>query len=63
MEAGSRTRRMAITVSAYCILCQKNVVGKLNEIVALESGKLLHIGECPDCLYQIKRIISKKVVY
>jgi len=54
---------MTITVSAYCVLCQKNVVGKLNEIVALESGKLLHIGECPDCLYQIKRIMSKKVVY
>jgi hypothetical protein len=63
METGSRKRRMAITVSAYCILCQKNVVGKLNEIVALESGKLLHIGECPDCCYQIKRIMSKKVVY
>jgi hypothetical protein len=54
---------MTITVSAYCVLCQKNVVGKLNEIVSLDSGKLLHIGECPDCSYQIKRIMSKKVVY
>jgi len=49
---------MTITVSAYCILCKKNVVGKLNEIVVLESGKWLHIGECPDCCYQIKRIMK-----
>jgi len=51
---------MTVTVSAYCILCKKNVVGKLNEIVALESGKLLYIGECPDCCYQIKRIMKKE---
>jgi hypothetical protein len=51
---------MTITVSAYCILCKKNVVGKLNEIVVLESGKWLHIGECPDCCYQIKRIMKNK---
>ena len=50
---------MTITVSAYCVLCQKNVLGKLNEVVALDSGKMLYIGECPDCLYQIKRIIKK----
>jgi len=49
---------MTVTVSAYCILCKKNVVGKLNEIVVLESGKWLHIGECPDCCYQIKRIMK-----
>jgi len=49
---------MTITVNAYCVLCQKNVVGKLNEIVALESGKMLYIGECPDCSYQIKRIMK-----
>jgi hypothetical protein len=49
---------MTITVSAYCVLCQKNVVGKLNEIVTLDSGKLLYIGECPECYYQIKRIMS-----
>jgi len=49
---------MTITVNAYCILCEKNVVGKLNEIVALESGKWLYIGECPDCCYQIKRIMK-----
>jgi|LakMenE01Jun11ns_1017448.scaffolds.fasta_scaffold8353091_2 hypothetical protein len=49
---------MTITVSAYCVLCQKNVVGKLNEIVALDSGKMLYIGECPDCYYQIKRIMN-----
>lgn len=51
---------MTIKVSAYCILCKKNVVGKLNEIVVLESGKYLHIGECPDCCYKIKRIIKNK---
>ena len=57
---------MTITMEAYCVLCKKNVVGKLNEIVVLESGKWLHIGECPDCLYQIKRIIrteNKGMVY
>ena len=54
---------MTITVGAYCVLCQKNVIGKLNEIIALESGKFLYIGECPDCCYQIKRIMSKKMVY
>jgi len=51
---------MTITVNAYCVLCQKNVIGKLNEIVALDSGKWLHIGECPDCCYQIKRIMKKE---
>jgi hypothetical protein len=57
---------MTIKVNAYCIICKKNVVGKLNEIVSLESGKWLHIGECPDCCYQIKRIIrteNKGMVY
>lgn len=57
---------MTITMQAYCVLCKKNVVGKLNEVVVLEPGKWLHIGECPDCFYQIKRIIrteNKGMVY
>ena len=28
-------------------------------MVVLDSGKWLHKGECPDCLYEIKRIVSK----
>jgi len=49
---------MTITMNAYCVLCKKNVVGRLTEMVVLESGKWLHIGECPDCFYQIKRIVK-----
>jgi hypothetical protein len=50
-----------ITINAYCIICKANVIGKLNEIVVLESGHWLHIGECPDCCYQIKRIIRRDI--
>lgn len=30
-------------------------------MVILDSGKWLHKGECPDCLYEIKRIIPKNI--
>jgi hypothetical protein len=46
-----------MTVNAYCIVCKSNVVGKLKEIIALDSGKWLYKGECPDCLHEIKRIV------
>lgn len=50
-----------MTVNAYCIVCKSNVVGKLTEIIALDSGNWLHIGECPFCYYEIKRIITKNI--
>jgi predicted DCC family thiol-disulfide oxidoreductase YuxK len=28
-------------------------------MVVLDSGKWLYKGECPDCLYEIKRIVPK----
>jgi hypothetical protein len=51
-----------MTVNAYCIVCKSNVVGKLTEIIALDSGKWLYKGECPDCLHEIKRIATKSIL-
>jgi hypothetical protein len=48
---------MTIYLEAYCILCKKNVKGKLKELIVQESGKWLHVGECPECFYEIKRIV------
>lgn len=28
-------------------------------MVVLDSGNWLHVGECPDCFYEIKRIVPK----
>lgn len=50
---------MTIKLNAFCILCNKNVEGKLTEMVILDSGNWLHIGECPECFYRIKRIVPK----
>lgn len=44
-------------LDAFCVPCNKNVSGKLTEMKVLESGKWLYIGECPNCAYQIKRIV------
>lgn len=44
-------------LSAFCVLCNKNVEGRLIEMVVLDSGSWLHIGECPICYYEIKRIV------
>ena len=30
-------------------------------MVILDSGNWLHIGECPICYYEIKRIIPKNI--
>ena len=51
---------MTIKLSAYCILCKQNVEGRLTEMIVLESGKWLHKGECPNCFYEIKRIMNAK---
>lgn len=49
------------TVNAFCILCNKSVDGKLNEISVLDSGNWLYKGECPDCFYEIKRVVPKNI--
>jgi len=46
-------------LSAFCVPCNKNVEGRLTEMVILDSGNCLHVGECPVCCYEIKRIIPK----
>jgi hypothetical protein len=51
---------MTMLLDAYCILCKENVVGKLTEMKILDSGKWLHVGECPNCAYEIKRIMPLK---
>jgi hypothetical protein len=51
---------MTMKLSAFCVLCNKNVEGRLTEMVVLDSGNWLHIGECPICYYEIKRIIPKR---
>ena len=51
---------MTIKLSAFCVLCNKNVEGRLTEMVVLDSGNWLHIGECPICYYEIKRVIPKR---
>ena len=40
-------------------MCTKSVEGRLTSMVSLESGNLLHVGECPNCFYEIKRIIRR----
>lgn len=52
---------MTIKLSAFCVLCNKNVEGRLTEMVILASGNWLYIGECPFCYYEIKRIIPKNI--
>jgi hypothetical protein len=47
-----------VTVKAYCIYCKKNTEGKIKEIRKTDSGKYLHIGECPVCYYEIKRLTN-----
>jgi hypothetical protein len=46
-------------LNAFCVLCNKSVEGKLTEMVVLDSGNYLHKGECPNCYYEIKRIVPK----
>lgn len=48
-------------LSAFCVPCNKNVEGRLTEMVILDSGNWLYKGECPDCLYEIKRIVPKNI--
>ena len=48
-------------MSAFCVLCNKNVDGRLTEMVVLDSGNWLYRGECPDCYYEIKRIVPKDI--
>jgi hypothetical protein len=50
---------MTITLDAFCVICNKNVLGKLTEMIVLDSGKWLYKGECPNCFYEIKRIMPK----
>ena len=50
---------MTINLSAFCISCNKNVDGRLTEMIVLDSGKWLYKGECSYCFYEIKRIIPK----
>jgi hypothetical protein len=52
---------MTVMLSAFCVSCNKNVEGRLTEMVILDSGNWLHIGECPICYYEIKRIIPKNI--
>ena len=52
---------MTIKLNAFCVLCKKNVSGRLTEMVVLDSGNWLYKGECPDCCYEIKRIIPKNI--
>jgi hypothetical protein len=51
---------LTITVNAFCVLCNKSVDGRLTEMVVLESGSWLHVGECPECFYEIKRVVPRK---
>jgi len=48
---------MTISLSAFCVFCNKNVEGAIEEIVVLDSGNELHIGKCSICYHEIKRII------
>jgi len=50
---------MTIKLNAFCVSCNKNVEGRLTAMVALESGNWLHVGECPECFYEIKRIVPR----
>jgi hypothetical protein len=50
---------MTITLKAYCVYCNKSVDGRLTAMVVLDSGNWLHVGECPNCLSEIKRIVPK----
>ena len=50
---------MTIKLEAYCVICKENVQGRLTEMVVLDSGKWLYMGECPYCFYEIKRIVPK----
>ena len=50
---------MTVHLSAFCVPCNKNVEGRLTEMVVLDSGNWLYKGECPDCYHGIKRIIPK----
>jgi predicted DCC family thiol-disulfide oxidoreductase YuxK len=50
---------LTIKLSAFCVSCNKNVEGRLTEMVVLDSGNWLYRGECPECCYEIKRIIPK----
>jgi hypothetical protein len=51
---------MTIKLNAFCVLCNKNVEGRLTEMAVLDSGKWLYRGECPECFYEIKRIVPRK---
>lgn len=50
---------MTIKLNAFCVFCNKNVEGRLTEMVILDSGNWLYSGECPECFYRIKRVIPK----
>lgn len=51
---------MTIKLKAFCVSCNKNVEGRLTEMVVLDSGNWLYKGECPECYYEIKRVVPKK---
>lgn len=46
--------------NAYCKYCEKVVSGKTTAILELDSGNFLYTGECVDCFYEVKRIVTKK---
>ena len=48
-----------IELKAYCLVCEVNVVGKLLEVIKLDSGKHLFKGECSICFWEIKRIMPE----
>jgi hypothetical protein len=50
---------LTIKINAFCVPCNKSVEGKLTEMVVLDSGNCLHIGECPVCCLEIKRIVPQ----
>jgi hypothetical protein len=44
---------------AYCPHCSKLSKGKINSITELESGNYIYKGECLECFYEVKRIVTK----
>jgi len=45
---------------AYCRYCQTVVDSFTKSIMFLESGNYLYTGDCPACLYEVRRIATPK---
>jgi len=44
-------------INAYCVQCKESKESPLLEVKSTDSGRTVHIGACPQCNSEIRRIM------